>query len=75
MLIVYLAQQSKISLLDNPIAQKLLYKQLTSLGLNVICANNGFEAVDFWTNNPDGHFKMAFFDHHMPKVPKRKKNG
>ncbi|KAI8138755.1 hypothetical protein BJV82DRAFT_673294 [Fennellomyces sp. T-0311] len=51
----------------NPIAQKLLYKQLTKLGLKVVCANNGLEAVEAWTRHPPGHFKMAFFDHHMPK--------
>ncbi|KAI8148750.1 hypothetical protein BJV82DRAFT_505635 [Fennellomyces sp. T-0311] len=53
---------------DNPIAQKLLYKQLTRLGLKVVCANDGLEAVAAWTNHPKEHFKMAFFDHHMPKV-------
>ncbi|KAI8148772.1 hypothetical protein BJV82DRAFT_198053 [Fennellomyces sp. T-0311] len=52
---------------DNPIAQKLLYKQLTRLGLKVVCANDGLEAVAAWTNHPKDHFKMAFFDHHMPK--------
>ena len=54
--------------IDNPIAQKLLYKQLTRLGLKVVCANDGLEAVAAWTNHPREHFKMAFFDHHMPKV-------
>lgn len=53
---------------DNPVAQKLLYKQLTRLGFQVECANNGLEAVEAWTKHPPGHFKMAFFDHHMPKV-------
>ncbi|KAI7853030.1 hypothetical protein BDC45DRAFT_174217 [Circinella umbellata] len=52
---------------DNPVAQKLLYKQLTRLGFQVVCANNGLEAVQAWEKNPPGYFTMAFFDHHMPK--------
>ncbi|KAI8638914.1 hypothetical protein BD408DRAFT_446418 [Parasitella parasitica] len=52
---------------DNPVAQKLLLKQLTRLGFQVECANNGLEAVNTWNNQPDGYFVMAFFDHHMPK--------
>ncbi|KAF1799121.1 hypothetical protein V8B55DRAFT_1519445 [Mucor lusitanicus] len=52
---------------DNPVAQKLLLKQLTRLGFQVECANNGLEAVNSWNNQPDGYFVMAFFDHHMPK--------
>jgi CheY-like chemotaxis protein len=55
-------------LVDNPVAQKLLFKQLTRLGFHVECANNGLEAVDAWINRPTGYFSMAFFDHHMPKV-------
>ncbi|KAI9021513.1 hypothetical protein CLU79DRAFT_703166 [Phycomyces nitens] len=53
---------------DNPVAQKLLFKQLTRFGFQVKCANNGSEAVEAWTNHPDGYFTMGFFDHHMPKV-------
>lgn len=53
---------------DNPVAQKVLYKQLTRLGFQVQCANNGLEAIDAWINHPPGHFKLGFFDHHMPKV-------
>ncbi|KAI9259730.1 hypothetical protein EDC94DRAFT_542589 [Helicostylum pulchrum] len=52
---------------DNPVAQKLLLKQLTRLGFQVECANNGLEAVNAWSNHPVGFFVMAFFDHHMPK--------
>lgn len=57
-----------MSFIDNPVAQKLLLKQLTRLGFQVECANNGLEAVNSWSNQPDGYFVMAFFDHHMPKV-------
>ncbi|OAD03327.1 Serine/threonine kinase hybrid, partial [Mucor lusitanicus CBS 277.49] len=56
-----------MSFIDNPVAQKLLLKQLTRLGFQVECANNGLEAVNSWNNQPDGYFVMAFFDHHMPK--------
>ncbi|KAI9245236.1 hypothetical protein BDA99DRAFT_576957 [Phascolomyces articulosus] len=53
---------------DNPVAQKLLYKQLTTrFGFQVTCANNGLEAIEAWTCHPQNHFVMAFFDHHMPK--------
>ncbi|KAI7900513.1 uncharacterized protein BX663DRAFT_517888 [Cokeromyces recurvatus] len=52
---------------DNPVAQKLLLKQLTRLGFQVECANNGLEAVNAWINHPESYFTMAFFDHHMPK--------
>ncbi|KAG0194465.1 hypothetical protein DFQ28_010548, partial [Apophysomyces sp. BC1034] len=52
---------------DNPVAQKLLFKQLTRLGFQVKCANNGLEAVEAWASYPAGFFHMAFFDHHMPK--------
>ncbi|OBZ88971.1 Peroxide stress-activated histidine kinase mak2 [Choanephora cucurbitarum] len=52
---------------DNPVAQKLLLKQLTRLGFQVVCANNGLEAINIWSSHPQGYFTMAFFDHHMPK--------
>ncbi|KAG1473267.1 hypothetical protein G6F56_001051 [Rhizopus delemar] len=52
---------------DNPVAQKLLLKQLTRVGFKVECADNGLEAVNAWINHPLGYFSMAFFDHHMPK--------
>ncbi|KAI9245245.1 hypothetical protein BDA99DRAFT_448024 [Phascolomyces articulosus] len=53
---------------DNPVAQKLLYKQLTMrFGFQVTCANDGQEAVIAWRSHPQDHFVMAFFDHHMPK--------
>ncbi|KAI8138422.1 hypothetical protein BJV82DRAFT_717467 [Fennellomyces sp. T-0311] len=52
---------------DNPVAQKLLVKQLTRLGFQVDCANNGLEAVEAWGSHPIGYYKVGFFDHHMPK--------
>ncbi|CDS05978.1 hypothetical protein LRAMOSA08506 [Lichtheimia ramosa] len=52
---------------DNPVAQKLLCKQLKRYGFNITCANNGTEAIAAWTKRPVGYFKMALFDHHMPK--------
>ncbi|KAJ8653301.1 hypothetical protein O0I10_011051 [Lichtheimia ornata] len=52
---------------DNPVAQKLLCKQLKRYGFNITCANNGAEAIAAWTKRPVGYFKMALFDHHMPK--------
>ncbi|CAO3666661.1 unnamed protein product [Rhizopus stolonifer] len=61
------SQMSILIAEDNPVAQKLLLKQLTRLGFQVECANNGLEAINSWTSRPSGHFVMAFFDHHMPK--------
>ncbi|KAI7875713.1 CheY-like protein [Lichtheimia hyalospora FSU 10163] len=52
---------------DNPVAQKLLCKQLKRYGFNITCANNGAEAIAAWTKRPTGYFKLALFDHHMPK--------
>ncbi|KAI9245223.1 hypothetical protein BDA99DRAFT_565955 [Phascolomyces articulosus] len=53
---------------DNPVAQKLLYKQLTTrFGFQVTCANDGLEAFEAWTTHPRNYFTMAIFDHHMPK--------
>ncbi|KAI9245237.1 hypothetical protein BDA99DRAFT_290142 [Phascolomyces articulosus] len=64
-------QFSKMHILiaeDNPVAQKLLCKQLTTrFGFQVTCVNDGLEAIEVWTNQPQNHFVMAFFDHHMPK--------
>ena len=56
-------------IIDNMVARKLLYKQLKQLGFSsVVCAINGQEAIDMYTEREPGYFKMAFFDHHMPKV-------
>ncbi|KAI9275768.1 hypothetical protein BDA99DRAFT_496416 [Phascolomyces articulosus] len=52
---------------DNPVAQKLLFKQLIRFGFQVDCASNGLEAVEAFTNHPIGYYKIGFFDHHMPK--------
>ncbi|KAI7875162.1 hypothetical protein K492DRAFT_168413 [Lichtheimia hyalospora FSU 10163] len=52
---------------DNPVAQKLIYKQLVRFDFSVTCANNGAEAVAIWQKQPEGYFQMGFFDHHMPK--------
>ncbi|KAG2171396.1 hypothetical protein INT43_009057 [Umbelopsis isabellina] len=51
---------------DNPVAQKLLFKQLTRLGFMVDCANNGLEAVRLWEAHPEPYYSVALFDHHMP---------
>ncbi|GAO52524.1 hypothetical protein G7K_6598-t1 [Saitoella complicata NRRL Y-17804] len=51
---------------DNPVAQKLLTKQLTKFGLEVEAANNGLEAVAHFEQHPPGYFAMFFADHHMP---------
>ncbi|KAI7876512.1 hypothetical protein K492DRAFT_210310 [Lichtheimia hyalospora FSU 10163] len=52
---------------DNVVAQKLLYKQLKRYGFNITCANNGAEAIAAWESQPAEYFRIAFFDHHMPK--------
>ncbi|KAI9494152.1 hypothetical protein BDB00DRAFT_938504 [Zychaea mexicana] len=52
---------------DNPVAQKLLYKQLTRLGFQVDLANNGLEAIEAWQNHPPGYFCVSLLDYHMPQ--------
>ncbi|KAI0271645.1 histidine kinase [Gloeopeniophorella convolvens] len=67
---------------DNPVAQKLLVKQLQRFDLNVVTTSNGEEAVTGkwsvylvpsllmsyaeWERHEPGYFSLAMFDHHMP---------
>ncbi|KAF9918514.1 histidine kinase osmosensor [Lobosporangium transversale] len=51
---------------DDFVSQKILEKQLSKLGMNVVIANNGQEAVDHWLSADRGHYTIAIFDHHMP---------
>ncbi|KAI0286668.1 histidine kinase [Russula aff. rugulosa BPL654] len=51
---------------DNPVAQKLLIKQLQRFDLNVIATSNGEEAITEWERHETGYFSLAMFDHHMP---------
>ncbi|RDX43976.1 histidine kinase [Lentinus brumalis] len=51
---------------DNPVAQKLLVKQLERYNLNVIATSNGEEALAEWERREPGYFSVALFDHHMP---------
>ncbi|KDQ54896.1 hypothetical protein JAAARDRAFT_196280 [Jaapia argillacea MUCL 33604] len=51
---------------DNPVAQKLLIKQLERYDLNVVPTNNGEQAIAEWESHEPGYFSVALFDHHMP---------
>ncbi|KAG9061971.1 hypothetical protein KI688_006688 [Linnemannia hyalina] len=51
---------------DDFVSQKILEKQLTKLGMNVVIANNGQEAVNRWLAAERDHYTVAIFDHHMP---------
>ncbi|KAF9107718.1 hypothetical protein BGX27_008637 [Mortierella sp. AM989] len=51
---------------DDFVSQKILEKQLTKLGMNVMITNNGQEAVNQWLSVDRGHYTIAIFDHHMP---------
>ncbi|KAI0809255.1 histidine kinase [Irpex lacteus] len=51
---------------DNPVAQKLLIKQLERFDLHVIATSNGEEALAEWESHEPGYFSAALFDHHMP---------
>ncbi|KAF9985974.1 histidine kinase osmosensor [Mortierella antarctica] len=51
---------------DDFVSQRLLEKQLSKLGMNVMIANNGQEAVNQWLLADRGHYTIAIFDHHMP---------
>lgn len=57
---------------DNPVARKLLIRQLQKLGFAVESANDGEEAVQLFTSSESNHFSFAIFDHHMPKVKFRR---
>lgn len=67
--IIEAAKQSTRILLveDNVVNQKLANHLLTKAGYRVDVANNGKEAVDMFTNNPD-NFDMIFMDIQMPKM-------
>ncbi|KAJ2958863.1 hypothetical protein NQZ79_g5625 [Umbelopsis isabellina] len=52
---------------DNPVARKLLIRQLQKLGFVVESANDGEEAIKLFTSSKNNHFSFAIFDHHMPK--------
>ncbi|KAI1314599.1 hypothetical protein EDD11_001942 [Mortierella claussenii] len=51
---------------DDFVSQKILEKQLSKLGMNVVIANNGQEALNHWLSAERGHYSIAIFDHHMP---------
>ncbi|KAH8992121.1 hypothetical protein EDB92DRAFT_1945661 [Lactarius akahatsu] len=51
---------------DNPVAQKLLVRQLQRYDLNVVATSNGEEAITEWERHEPGYFSLAMFDHHMP---------
>ncbi|CDO70926.1 hypothetical protein BN946_scf184829.g34 [Trametes cinnabarina] len=51
---------------DNPVAQKLLIKQLERYDINVVATSNGEEAIAEWERHEPGYFSVALFDHHMP---------
>ncbi|MDQ1355371.1 MAG: two-component system, sensor histidine kinase and response regulator, partial [Acidobacteriota bacterium] len=67
--IIDAAKQSTRILLaeDNPINQKLANFMLTKAGYHVEIVNNGSEAVDTFTANPD-HYDMIFMDVQMPEM-------
>ncbi|KAF9275997.1 hypothetical protein BGZ74_003787 [Mortierella antarctica] len=51
---------------DDFVSQKILEKQLSKLGMNVVIANNGEQAVNQWLAVDRGFYTIAIFDHHMP---------
>ncbi|KAG6891107.1 hypothetical protein C0995_014197 [Termitomyces sp. Mi166 len=60
------APTTEVPSTDNPIAQKLLIKQLGRLNLRVTATENGEEAIAAWEAHEPGYFSVALFDHHMP---------
>jgi len=52
---------------DNPINQKLAKIMLTKAGYNVEVVNNGREAVDKYTSEPE-NFSLIFMDIQMPEM-------
>jgi CheY-like chemotaxis protein len=61
-------QSTRILLVeDNPVNQKLATRLLTKAGYQVKVANNGVEAVSFYTAAPD-QFDIIFMDVQMPEM-------
>lgn len=52
---------------DNPVNQKLALFMLNKAGYKVEVANNGKEAVDKFTSDPDG-YNLIFMDINMPEL-------
>jgi len=50
---------------DNPINQKLIKLTLEQMGMNVVLANNGLEAFNKYSINPD-KYDLIFMDIQMP---------
>ncbi len=50
---------------DNNVLRRMLLEQLKKLGIKSHCVNNGKEAVQAATNNPD-QYKLVLMDVHMP---------
>jgi CheY-like chemotaxis protein len=48
---------------DNPVAQKLLVKQLEKQNLTVTATSDGVQAIAEWEKHEPGHFQVALFDH------------
>ncbi len=52
---------------DNPMNQKLAQYMLTKAGYHLVVANNGREAVEKYTAEPE-RYDLIFMDVHMPEV-------
>ncbi len=52
---------------DNPMNQKLAQVMLTKAGYHLVMANNGREAVEKYTSEPE-RYDLIFMDVHMPEV-------
>ena len=53
-------------LLDNPIANQLLVRQLQRYKLSVVSTTDGEAAFKEWEKREPGFFTFALFDHRMP---------
>jgi len=52
---------------DNPMNQKLAQYMLTKAGYNLVVANNGREAIEKYTSEPE-RYDLIFMDVHMPEI-------
>lgn len=53
---------------DHPINSLVAQKMLSNLGLNVICANDGKEAVEIFEHSKENFFDIIFMDIQMPNI-------
>lgn len=53
---------------DNKLNQEIVIELLSDTGANIVCTDNGEEAVKSFMESPNGHFNIILMDIQMPKM-------